>query len=325
MKHRFGSTVAVLFVTLSAVAGCDNGEVAGENQESVDESTEAIENAAPSQAETEDAPRERERGRFGKMIHHRGGPGPEMLLHAALQEEIGLSNAQRSTIETSLASLRAPGEDGKAGFDEHAKELAAAVRAGKVDVAKLRADDTEEAHAVRLAKVEAALDELHDTLTPEQRTKLVAAVGERMEEPFDGAPPGKHMMKGPREGGGPMKKMVLNGVELRDDQREAIEAAMEARMKSSDQAPPTKEEMEAQRDKHIAARKAFLESFAKDTFDAESAMASMKALRPKMAPPFLDDLAVVVPLLDADQREALASSIEKGPMGPMGRRGPGMR
>jgi len=75
-----------------------------------------------------------------------------------------------------------------------------------------------------------------------------------------------------------------------------------------------------------------LESFASDSFDAKAFVAPPAgapqggAMHPLAR--MVNELAVVVPLLDPAQREALAAQLEKGP--PMGRpgdheRGPGPR
>lgn len=97
---------------------------------------------------------------------------------------------------------------------------------------------------------------------------------------------------------------------MSDEQRAEIEKALETAGVGKRAEPPT-QDREAMREAHRAA----LEAFGTDRFDAD-------ALLPK-APPhagkphgFIEALAVVVPLLTAEQRESLADRIEEGPPGP---------
>ena len=234
--------------------------------------------------------------------------GPLGLVEIALREDIGLSEAQRTTLE----SLRAPGERGPHGPPrEHVAALAAAVRAGSIDADALSPEGSgrDEMHK----HFASAIDTLHDTLSATQRAKLVKLARERASEEAGerrGPPPGA--LRGPGSG-----FPLLPGVELTDAQRQKVEAALSAKGITRP-GPPAESEMDAHRADMEAARDKLLERFLADDFDAASALPPP----PPRKGGFLDVLAVAVPLLDATQREALAVALEQGPPGPSGRRGP---
>lgn len=256
--------------------------------------------------------------------HHGPGHGPEHLLRAALHE-LELSDAQRSAIQGALAKLperpMGPPPEARAVFSA----LAEGVRAGKVDPAALAAKGGGAPPAgfeEHRAAVAGALQALHATLTKEQRRALVDAVKQRMEE--HGAPPGEHFgQKGARGPGGPggpppggPLAFLLDRLDLTEAQRDAIDSALEAQR-------PAGEEVEAMKKRHEAMRAAMsarLEGFAADSFDAKAFLAPPEgADHPgpgqhlqRMAESF----AVVVPLLQPAQREALAALLEQGPPAP---------
>jgi malic enzyme len=89
--------------------------------------------------------------------------------------------------------------------------------------------------------------------------------------------------------------------------------------------PPDPEEMKKRFEAMQTAAKARLESFASDTFDAKAFLGppeGSEAAGKKMLEQMAKHLAVIVPMLDATQREALAANLEKG-HGMMGRGGRG--
>ncbi len=263
----------------------------------------------------------------------RGPGGPEHLLFAALQE-LELTDAQKATIEGAIEGLRAARKDHGPKDRASFTALAAGVRAGKIDTAAVLAQaGVERGHEERATEVAAALTKVHDVLTREQRRALVDAVAKRMEEhgPPDGPPQGGRGRGGPgRPGPGAEHRgqapvwHLLEGIEVSDAQRAAIDKALEANRPAAPDHEAMKQRFEAFR----AQMRARLEGFAADSFDARAFVAP-----PSDGPGFgpkehhermLNDLAVVVPILDAAQREALASRLEQGPPGPMGPR-PGDR
>ncbi len=282
---------------------------------------------------------------FGR---HQGGPpgggGPEFLFGAALHE-LALSDAQKASIQAELdkaaSGRRPPGPPAGASL----AALAQAVRAGTIDVSalapKVAAPDAG-AQAQR-AQLATSLRVLHATLTSEQRRELVAAVekrsvgegrgpvaGEGRGPKGERRGPGFGGERGPRPEGattaeagapgvgahvpGPLG-FLLEGVELTQTQRDAIAKALEARRPSEANRDPMSKRYEAMR----AAMRAQLASFAGDAFDAAAFVTPPEGA--KAGGPghplegMVRDLAVVVPLLEPAQRDALASRLEQGPPG----------
>jgi Spy/CpxP family protein refolding chaperone len=237
--------------------------------------------------------------------------GPESLLFASLHEDIGLSADQKTKIESALATLKPAGD--KPDFAAHQKAVADAIRAGKIDVAALQPPPPDAAQMdAHRAKLAAALDVLHATLTKDQRTALVNAIDKRMESEHG---PGKFdgkKFEGKKEGFGPMH--LLEGLDLTKDQTDAIHAKLAANAP----APKTDAEKEAMKAKHEEMKKemeARLQTFVADDFDAKAFVAPPKDAPAMMAHenPMLKDLAVIVPILTPAQREKLATKIEQGP------------
>ncbi len=233
--------------------------------------------------------------------HRPGRPppfGPHALIQTAL-EDLDLDDAQRRTIEADLAGMRPPARP------EKATALAAAIRAGSIDPAKLAPTEAEERTAKNEVhtRVLASLEKLHQTLMPEQRSELVGKVRARLERAPAGPPPG--MAAKPPHGAPGHLGFLLHGIDMDDAQRERIEAALDA---ANLPEPPPPLRPEEHRDKMVE----LLEAFAATTFAAK-AIPEPPARAGR--PPVLEALAVVVPLLDAEQREALAVRFERGPFG----------
>ena len=291
----------VLLAASLAIGGCASANSGIEADENV-----AANSEAAAAADAPDGPR---------------GMHGHPLLAAALKE-IDLSAEQRKTIESAIDNLHTgKGEPMKAFH----KALAADIRAGKIDEATLKANEGEmdKAKTEHRAAVVKAVETLHATLTPAQRTELVTAVKERMQKHMEHNGKRGHGAKDGKEGhgkkhgehhagrGGPMMFM-LHGIELRDDQKKAIEAAMPPK--------PEKDENDksAKFEEHRARMDAALEAFKGDKFDAATVLPEHDGKRP-MAGHFVKVLQVVVPILDAEQRAELAKRIEEGPR--MGRHG----
>ena len=291
----------VLLAASLAIGGCASANSGIEADENV-----AANSEAAAAADAPDGPR---------------GMHGHPLLAAALKE-IDLSAEQRKTIESAIDNLHTgKGEPMKAFH----KALAADIRAGKIDEATLKANEGEmdKAKTEHRAAVVKAVETLHATLTPAQRTELVTAVKERMQKHMEHNGKRGHGAKDGKEGhgkkhgehhagrGGPMMFM-LHGIELRDDQKKAIEAAMPPK--------PEKDENDksAKFEEHRARMDAALEAFKGDKFDAATVLPEHDGKHP-MAGHFVKMLQVVVPILDAEQRAELAKRIEEGPR--MGRHG----
>lgn len=250
-------------------------------------------------------------------------PGPEMLLFAAMHESIGLSDAQKTTIQSLIDGLapKAPSSDVQAWM----ATVAAAVRANGVDVATLEASKPAAPDpSARRAAVATAIGSLHDTLTHDQRSALVAAIEAHAKDapsapppppatgeagspppPSEGAPAGGF---GPPPGD-PLHAL-LAGLDLSSDQASAIKAKLDA-LKPA--APGDGSALRTPPDP--AAMKAHLETFVDDSFDATAFVTPPEgAPAPPVGDPadrMLNALAAITPLLTDAQRETLASRIEK--------------
>ena len=245
-----------------------------------------------------------------KQAHFRGHHPPPggMLLVTALKE-VELSDAQKTEIEGMLEAGRPKGAED---HEARARELAAAIRKGTVDVASLKASGPAPMHE----KMTADLDRLHALLNESQRQSLVAAISEKArqhEANHDDAEHGPKGAKGRGPKGDPMTFM-LRELEVSDAQEKAIQTAL-----AQAGLLPQEADFEAKRSEMRSKFKRALSDFAGDDF---SAKASLPAPNGAHGPAkMLEVMAVVVPLLTAEQREKLADRIEAGPPHHERRRG----
>lgn len=299
-------TTVSMFGILATLAGCS-----GQANTANTDSTSAQQQGVTAVAQNQNAPRGHE--------HFRGGEHA-FLLGAALHENIGLTDSQKSTIEKAVADLKTqegPRPEMKGEMQARMTSLASQVRAGKIEAtvnAPSPAMTTE--RDARIAASAKALDTLHATLTADQRKALVAAIeakgqgkGEKGGE-HEGRGRGfDHEQKGE---GGPMGRW-LGDLNLTQAQKDQIEAKLAAD-KPSD---ADREAMKAKFEAMHAEMKTKLESFANDSFDSKAfvtppADVAQKPHEDRMA----KDLAAVVSVLDAGQREKLAQKLEQGPQRP---------
>jgi Spy/CpxP family protein refolding chaperone len=245
------------------------------------------------QASQADAPAD-DQGHGPRGFHHGPPGGPEFLIGAALHApDLDLTDAQRATIE-GLAHGDRPDHREHPPFDaSKAKELAAAIRSG--NVASLPAPPAFDATKLQahLAEAAARIKTLHDTLSADQRAKLVADVQAHAPK---GRPPGgpaMHMR-------GPHGDMLPFGQDLHltDAQKQQLQAKFEANHPKADFAA-IHAEMQAR-----------LESFKADNFDATAFVTPPAQFQPKMNG---NPLADLVSVLTPEQRELLAKKIEAGP------------
>ncbi|EYF05693.1 Spy/CpxP family protein refolding chaperone [Chondromyces apiculatus] len=328
------ASVALLGIA-SVIAACQGQSGADLDGPQVQEQGAAVESAAADQAnakddakdDAKDEDEDAEKGprhKAGRGGHH-GKGGPAGFLMGAV-EALDLSDAQRSTVKELMGELRGKGGPAQGKADKGGaafSTLAAGVRAGSIDeaavlkqVGEAKGEDRREAFAATLQK-------LHATLTPAQRRELVATVSERaaehearfeaMQERKGEGAPRPEVGHGKRGG----VEMMLRGVTLRDGQREQIEKAL-ASAGIGDEAPRgEKPDMKAM----LASKKAMLDAFAADTFDAKAALSALPAGggkgeggREAHLQRMVASLKVVVPLLDEAQRNELADRLERGPM-----------
>jgi Spy/CpxP family protein refolding chaperone len=312
MKTFRASMVLPLFGLLASLAACSGQSPSAEG-------TGAASSSLTTATQSESVPVPDHDGHDGKRMGH----GPASLIFAALHAPINLTTEQRTTIESLVDSLKSQAPKPSQAFEAHKAALANAIRKNEVKVEALAFKPEVFEHAEKDAALAKALTTLHDTLTPEQRTQLVAAVEKRME----GKGKGDHDHDGPKgklegkhhDGFGPMH--LLEGLDLTKEQKDAIHTQLAA----NEPAPPTEEQKATMKAQHEAMKKemaARLQTFVGDEFDATAFLA-----KPTNAPEkgkmgfghgdrMLKDLAVIVPILTPAQRELLAAKIEKGPMGP---------
>jgi Spy/CpxP family protein refolding chaperone len=252
---------------------------------------------------------------------HRPG-GPDFLLMAALHEDIGLTAAQKTTLEGLLPKRDGMREERPAPDKARTVALAAAIRSGKVDSLPAMGPPAQDdaAHAARQAEAVKRLDTLYATLTPEQRTALVAAMAKHEGPEHGKRPDGAKRPDGdkaPREGKemhGPMGGL-LAGINLTDAQKDQIKAKLDANRP----AKPTEAQRAEFEKKHEAMKaehQARLQTFASGSFDAKTFLTPPAKPEGEMAnghDPMQGELAAIVSVLDASQREQLATKIEQGP------------
>lgn len=335
LQSRWSRVLGVLSLVgaVAGLAGCENQGAEEDGTEVAASEVQQAGDATNQKPAKERGAKEKGKG-MGEhgpgMRGERGhGPGPGMLLGAALHELDDLSDAQKKTIEAELESLHADmkdaREDGKDDHEAARKALAAAVRSGKIDESALAAQAPKA--PMDTARIAKAIGVLHDTLNAAQRKALVAAMSEKMAR-FGGpegrpghGPDGDDDDARPAKGergergermGGPLGHM-LRGIDLSDAQRESVKTALE-KLAPSD---ADREAMKAQREAFKKAMTERLQTFAADSFDA-AAFVARPAGDAKMGPKdmhagMVKALAAVVPLLDDAQRAELAKRIEEGP------------
>lgn len=296
----FRALTALSLLSLAALAGCSaesaTGSGAGNTETAKQDTTAAAENAAST-------------GQSAAPLHGHPG-GPDMLLFAALKEQsLGLSDAQRATIQSAIDANRPAAPPA---FDKsRVTALAAGIRANNIDTTQVQAPPMPDfaAHQAASAK---ALTTLHDTLTADQRKALVAAVQAKMashQGPGADGPHG-HFAK---DGMGPMGHLTQD-LNLTDAQKDQIKAKLEALRPAPSDAD--KAQFKANHEAMKAEMQTKLTSFTADSFDANAFVAppaGMKAPPAMHADHFAKELAAITSVLDASQREKLAQKIEAGP------------
>ena len=237
-------------------------------------------------------------------------PGPpdgrhgRTLFGAALQE-IELTDAQRATVNGLLDDLRTPDSTSPTAFSS---KLAASIRAGKIDEQAIESalgGREREAHRQAYA---AALQKLHEALTPEQRKSLVSKTMARLDERearLQQARARRNDNEANLVGRG--MDRLLRRIELRDGQREKIEKALTDAGISVDPGAEQRD-MDSIRERH----RALIDAFARDDFDAQSSLAGTGSALEGQPARMIAAMKVVLPLLEEGQRAELADRLERG-------------
>lgn len=325
------AAVMVLAMTgMFVLAGCEEGDLQGDEASGIDGLSQdaQLENSAVA-----DCPRGKRmrdgRGR-GDRMHEKGRHGGAMdgMIRAAI-EDLDLSPEQKATLEglreEPREGKRAWKKDGEGrGRGEFHQAFIDALKTGKVDrgAFELPAEAFVEADGF-LARRAERLNTLHATLTPEQRVALVAAVSTRFEGKgeFDKGRRGDRFgKKGKRSGergdrmgkkGHSMLSRLEKDLDLTEEQVEQMNS-LRQKLEADRPARGQKGERRAAMMDH---KKAMLEAFVGDTFDAAS-------FEPKDRPGFDKDafadnkvemLEGIIEILTPEQRAALADKLqEKG-------------
>jgi Spy/CpxP family protein refolding chaperone len=231
--------------------------------------------------------------------------------------DLDLTEAQKDSVDKIETDLKTDDDGIRSAMKAFRTDLVAGVKAGKLDTAKLTADDgvVDKAFADHQAKEAEALNSLHALLDAPHRTTLVAAIRAKQAEHETRA---TGWMK-EADGGAPdwskkrLDKMTTD-LALDAGQQKQV-AAMLA--KTSD--PPNAAGMQSRWDDRKKRADALLTAFATDPFDAKTL--DLSILPGKTAHDPMDHMVAffsqLLPILHADQRDKLGSSLDR----PLGGRG----
>jgi Spy/CpxP family protein refolding chaperone len=276
-------------LALLFAVGCNDAAPTGQTAEPVA--------AAPAAA----APVAETGHRHGR--HHFQGPA-RMLFRAARSLDLG--DAQKATIQQLAQQLR--GERGQRGEQGAARTaLIEGVRAGSVDLARVESLQTAsgQARQARREREATALNGLWAALQPDQRAAVVATVRERQAARAARWAAKKQEARAPGEWQANKLARLTNQLGLDTAQQSNVQALL------AQGDHPTAAAMHAQHAQMKERNEALLTAFAGDAFDANKldlspAFAGKAAFGQHRA----QFLAQLVPILRADQREKLASSME---------------
>jgi hypothetical protein len=244
------------------------------------------------------------------------------VFHAA--RDLDLSPAQQDSLEKIETSLKSDDDGVRSAMKAFRADLVTGIRAGKLDAAKLTADDAvvDKAVAEHLSKEAEALDSLRALLDASQRIALVSSVRAKQAEHESHMT--SWMSAREADGGAPdwtKRRLDKLTADLGLDAAQQKQASA-VLAKSSD--APNAAAMQARWDERKKRSEAMLTAFAGDTFDAKKL--DLGVLPGKSAHEALDHMAAfftqLVPILHPDQRDKLATSMDR-PFGAGGRPGPG--
>lgn len=297
MKSFRAITFPIFGLLVVALAGC-SGETGAANTVTTSPNGTV--------AQTETASNVGDRGHHARRPH-----GPDAIVFASLHENINLTDAQRSTIQGAADTLKQSMHAEHDADRARMASLAAAIRAGKVDATSLPPRD----ETARLAASAKAVDTVHATLSKEQRTALVDALTKHADHDRAGWKNAKAHMGGEHKDHGDREMHgMFADLNLTKAQEDAIKAKLDA-----DRPQLSEQDKEAMKQKFELVRSemlARLQTFANDSFDAKAFVAPPSSA-PKMdrADFMVKRLAAVTSVLDAAQREKLATRFEQGPRG----------
>lgn len=233
----------------------------------------------------------------------RGGIAGAFLATAA--EQTSLKPDQLSKVEALDEALRASPPGPSTEWTALHTELAAEVKAGKLDAAKLAPlyAAVDKSMDARRAKDAAALDGLHAALEPDQRKAVTAALRDRQkarEEKAKANPPK------PEDWRKHHVERLAKDLGLDDAQQKQLDAAMA-------KTAPTQAQIDALKDGYQKRREALLTAFEGATFDASKLdLGPVDKTIKSPSHHESDYLEALLPILKADQRDKLADRLGKG-------------
>ena len=243
------------------------------------------------------------------------------LFHAAHDRD--LTQAQQRSLDKIEGALKGDDESIRAAMTTFRADLMAGVKPGKLDTAKLTADDglVDKAIADHQLREAEALDSRHALLDLTQRTTFVASVRVKLAER-------ETRMTGWMRGKGAdgatldwnkrrLEKLTTDLTTLERDQQKHVAAIF---AKASD--PPNAASMQSRWDDRKKRAEALLTSFANDAFDAKTLDLTVQPGKTAHEP--MDQMVAffsgLLPILYANQRDMLAESLDR-PFGGGGHSG----
>jgi Spy/CpxP family protein refolding chaperone len=236
----------------------------------------------------------------------KGPPGTAALLQRALQS-LDLDDAQKAALET-VIKARGDDEQFKKARLELNQTLAAGARAGKLDdgVVLPKATAVKAATEAKRKRMVDAINALHQALTPKQRNALATLLGKGDNATWfdEGA---ESTMALSRSGSRAQMTTMLRGIQLTPEQRETMKKEM-----SDDEPEPTEDARRKLIETVATQRKAMLESFNSDSFDASTMglTQEVEEVLGKGIDRQVKAVRVLITLLDGTQRETLAKNLE---------------
>lgn len=243
------------------------------------------------------------------MIGHHGGIAAGLFRAAADQN---LTDAQKDSLTSIENTLKADDGGIRTAMKAFRADLIAGVKAGKIDTAKMTADDAvvDKAIADHQAKEAAALNSLYKLLDPGQRTAVVAAVRSKMAERearMTAWMQAKEADGGPQDWGKKRVDKLTADLGLDAGQQKQVTAILGKLTE-----PPNAAGMQSRWEDHKKRVDALLTAFASPTFDATQA--DLTVMPGKTAHDPMDHMVAFItqllPVLHPDQRDKLATSLD---------------
>lgn len=303
---KFSIRTTLVTAALALVVGCDESP-----PPPAPPAATSGDAAKPAWLPVSSASAQARRDRARRERSARGKGGSTVLIQKALRE-LELDEQQKKTLQDALAQDRkADGET--AARNELNQALAAGARAGALDdelvTGKVAA--LEAATKAKSSQVAATLNTLHEVLTPPQRKAFLASLdagGTPMWSDEDAADERDRSRRLRSARGSSRLELarLMRGLSLNEEQRKKMKEAM------AEEADATTEKDRGTRLTEIKkTRQAMKAAFASDTFDAAALTSSEESTARRVAGIHREVKAirVLLPILDDEQREKLASAL----------------